>query len=168
MQSSSIRTTACPRHAGHIQRLLDVGRGIALAGVILPMLLIGMLKFTQVEIQALVPLIQGTPWLRWLYALLGKAGTSYLLGVVELFTAAMLVAAHWSARAAIVGGLLGAVTFVTTVSILFAVPIWNQAAGGAPWLNSLGSFLLKDIALLGISLVVFAEGLARLHARRAS
>ena len=39
------------------------GRGLALAGVVLPLLLIGGLKFTQFEVEALKPVIGGTPWL---------------------------------------------------------------------------------------------------------
>jgi uncharacterized membrane protein YkgB len=143
------------------RRLATVGRGLALAGVVLPLLLIGILKFTQFEVEALKPLISGTPWLAWLYSVFGYAGTSYLLGVVELITAVLLVASPWSARAGLIGGALGALTFATTISTLLALPIWEASAGGFPFLDPLGSFLIKDVALLGVSLVVFGEGLAR-------
>jgi uncharacterized membrane protein YkgB len=143
------------------RRVAAAGRGVALAGVVLPLALIGILKFTQFEIEALKPVIIGTPWLAWLYSVLGYAGTSYLLGVVELTTAALLVASPWSARAGIAGGALGALTFATTTSTLLALPIWEASAGGFPFLNPLGSFLIKDVALLGVSLVVMGEGLAR-------
>uniref|UniRef100_UPI000F058213 DUF417 family protein n=1 Tax=Pseudomonas viridiflava TaxID=33069 RepID=UPI000F058213 len=73
-----------------ISKLAKVSRGIALAGVVLPLLMIGLLKFTQIEVQALVPLISGTPWLAWLYLVLGETGTSYLLGTVEILTALLL------------------------------------------------------------------------------
>ena len=53
------------------------GRAIALIGVIAPLLLIGGMKFTQVEIDALKPLIGGTPWLAWMYPVFGEAGASY-------------------------------------------------------------------------------------------
>ncbi len=146
-------------------RVLVAGRLIALAGVFLPLFLIGILKFTQIEIEALKPLISGTPWLAWLYVVFGFAGTSYLLGVVEIATAVLFVLAAWSPRAAIAAGALGALTFATTVSTLLALPIWEDASGGFPFLNFLGSFLIKDVALLGISLVVLGEGLLRAGAR---
>lgn len=146
-------------------RVLVAGRLIALAGVFLPLFLIGILKFTQIEIDALKPLISGTPWLAWLYVVFGFAGTSYLLGVVEIATAVLFVLAAWSPRAAIAAGALGALTFATTVSTLLALPIWEDASGGFPFLNFLGSFLIKDVALLGISLVVLGEGLLRSGAR---
>ena len=148
--------------AGTLQRL---GRGIALAGVVLPLLLIGGLKFTAVEIEGLKPLIGGTPWLAWMYPVFGEAGASYFLGVFEIVTALLLVASPWSARAAVVGGALATFIFLVTCSIMVALPIWEPKAGGFPALGFLGQFLIKDIALLGISLVVLGEGLARLKAR---
>lgn len=149
-----------------INTFVTATRAVALAGVVLPLLSIGLLKFTQIEVEALKPLISGTPWLAWLYLVFGEAGTSYLLGVIELITAALLIASPWSARAAIAGGFLGSLTFLTTVSTMLALPIWETASGGFPWLNALGSFLVKDVALLGVSLVVLAEGVVRLEARR--
>lgn len=159
-ESNSGRSTA----VGVVQwapLISRAGRALALAGVVLPLLLIGILKFTQVEIDALKPLITGTPWLAWLYPVFGEAGASYLLGIVEILAALLLAASPWSARAGITGGALGVVTFFTTSSLLIALPVWEAASGGFPWLNGLGSFLLKDIALLGIALVVLGESLCR-------
>jgi uncharacterized membrane protein YkgB len=134
---------------------------VALTGVVLPLLLIGGLKFTQFEIDALKPMIGGTPWLSWMYAVFGEAGTSYLLGAVELTTVLLLVASPWFPRAGVVGGAIATLTFLTTTSMLFALPIWEPAAGGFPALNGVGGFLIKDVALLGVSLVVMGESLAR-------
>ena len=146
-------------YPAHVTKLETTGRVIALTGVVLPLLLIGILKFTQIEIEALKPLINGTPWLAWLYPVFGEAGASYLLGVVEIFTAVLLIASPWSARAAIVGGSLGALTFVVTVSTMFVLPIWE--GDKFPLLNTLGSFLVKDVALLGVSLLILADGVKR-------
>ena len=44
-------------------KLTRAGRMIAFAGVVLPLLMIGGMKFTAVEIEALKPLISLTPWL---------------------------------------------------------------------------------------------------------
>jgi uncharacterized membrane protein YkgB len=114
-----------------------VGRIAALAGVILPLVLIGILKFTALEIDGLKP-------------------------------ALLLVMSPWSARAAVAGGALGALTLLLTTSILFAVPIWETASGGSPWLNDTGTFLFKDVALLGISLFVLGDGLVRVSSRSAA
>jgi len=146
-----------------LPKLAKVSRTIALTGAVLPLLLIGLLKFTPIEVAALKPLISGTPWLAWLYPVLGEAGASYLLGIVEIFTALLLIASPWSARAAVAGGLLAALIFLTTVSTMLVLPIWEEASSGFPWLNFLGTFLLKDVALLGVSLVILTEGLQRLR-----
>ena len=147
--------------AGSIRR---AGRVAALVGAVLPLLLIGGLKFTRLEVEALRPLIGGTPWLAWLYPAFGEAGASYLLGVVEIATALLLVASPWSPRAGVVGGALGGLTFLVTTSLLFALPVWEASLGGFPALGAAGQFLIKDVALLGISLVVLGESLARLPA----
>lgn len=143
------------------------GRATALAGVFLPLFLIGILKFTQIEIDALEPLITNTPWLAWMYPVFGKAGASWFLGIVEIITAFLLLASPSSPRAGIAGGALGTLTFVVTTSILFALPIWEAKSGGFPWLNGTGSFLIKDVALLGISLAILGDSLARLGRRAA-
>jgi uncharacterized membrane protein YkgB len=132
-----------------------------LLGVVLVLLLIGGLKFTQVEVEGLKPIIEATPWLAWMYPAFGEANTSYLLGVIELVTAFLLVLSPWSASAGIVGGALATLTFFVTTTILFAAPIWETASGGFPWINGLGQFLIKDVALLGVALMVFGDGLAR-------
>lgn len=97
---------------------MPFGRAVALARVFLPLLLIGLLKFT-------------------------------------------LAAAPFAPRVGVVGGALGTVTFLSTSSILFALPIWEQKSGGFPFLNDVGTFLIKDVALLGVALVVGAESLRK-------
>lgn len=143
------------------RRVFAAARFAALAGVVAPLVLIGVLKFTELEIEALEPLIGGTPWLAWLYPVFGAAGTSYLLGVFELVTAALFLASPWSPRAGIAGGALGALMFATTSSMLLALPIWEPTLGGFPYLNFAGSFLIKDISLLASSLLVLSEALGR-------
>ncbi|RWD81707.1 DUF417 family protein [Mesorhizobium sp.] len=138
------------------------GRIIALIGVILPLLMIGGMKFTAVEIEALRPLIGGTPWLAWMYPVFGEAGASYVLGVVEIATALLLIASPWSTRAGVAGGALAALIFLVTCSIMVALPIWEPALG-FPALGPAGQFLIKDIALLGIALVILGESLNRLN-----
>jgi uncharacterized membrane protein YkgB len=138
-----------------------VGRVAALVGVVLPLLLIDGLKFTQFEVEALKLLIGDTPWLSWMYLVFGEAGTSYVLGVVEITTALLLIASPWLPHAGVVGGTLAGLTFLVTSSLLFALPVWEESLGGFPALSGAGQFLIKDVALLGISLVVMGESLAK-------
>jgi len=164
--TESHRNGTAPGQPSFVTRIREAGRAIALAGVVLPLLLIGTLKFTAIEIEALKPLISGTPWLAWLYAVFGEAGASYFLGIVEILTAILLAASPWSPRAGVLGGALGTLTFATTVSIMAALPVWEAASGGFPLLNGIGQFLIKDVALLGIALMVLGESAVRLAAAR--
>jgi uncharacterized membrane protein YkgB len=147
--------------------IMNLGRGVAVAGVAAPLLLIGGMKFTAIEIEALKPLISGTPWLAWLYPALGEAGASYLLGVVEIAAALLILAAWLWPWAGVAGGALAALTFAVTCSLMLVLPIWEPTLG-FPALGPLGQFLVKDVALLGIALVVLGESLARVAARRAA
>lgn len=143
-----------------------IGRGTALAGAFLPLFLIGILKFTQIEVEAVKPLVEGTPWLAWLIALFGDAGASYFLGVFEISAALLLLLSIKWPVAGIIGGAAAALTFFLTSSILLALPIWEDGSGGFPWLNGLGSFLIKDVGLLGVALVVLSESLLRFQQER--
>src|SRR5262245_2908541 len=100
-----------------------VGRVVALVGIVLPLLLIGGLKFTQYEVEGLKPLIGGTPWLAWMYAVFGETTTSYLIGVIEIVTALLLIASPWSPRAGVAGGALAALIFLATSSMLLVLPV---------------------------------------------
>ncbi|RUW25080.1 DUF417 family protein [Mesorhizobium sp. M4B.F.Ca.ET.215.01.1.1] len=143
-------------------RLAAVGRAVALSGVVLPLLLIGILKFTSIEIEALKPFVEKTPWLAWLYPAFGFAGASYFLGVIELIAALLLAASFRSVWAGLVGGAIGSITFALTASTMLALPIWEAGSEGFPFLNGLGAFLIKDVALLGVSLVILGGSLQRL------
>src|SRR5690625_4294689 len=113
-EQQGVRTTA--------DKIVAGGRFIGLLGVVLVLLLIGGLKFTQVEIEGLKPIIEPTPWLAWMYPAFGEAGASYLLGVIELATALRLLLSLWSGRAPLVGGALAALTFFVTTTSMFAAP----------------------------------------------
>ena len=151
------------RDAAAIER---AGRVIALIGIVLPLLLIGSLKFTSFEIEALKPMIGGTPWLAWTYAVFGAERTANLLGVVEIATALLLIASYWSPRAGVVGGALAALIFLATSSMLLVLPVWEASLGGFPALNGAGQFLIKDIALLGVALTLLGESLVKMSAAK--
>lgn len=157
----SVSQSLPPASSSISGRVRRIGRLIALIGIILPLLLIGLNKFQPFEVALLKPLIGGTPWLAWMLGVFGDAGTARLLGVVEMFTAALLIVSPWSRRAALAAGVLASGTFAVTCSTLLALPIWEPSAGGFPYLSFAGTFLIKDVALLGIGLVVLSEALVR-------
>jgi uncharacterized membrane protein YkgB len=139
-------------------------RAVLLAGVALPLLTIGGLKFTAIEVRALQPMIDGTPWLAWTFVVFGETTASRLIGTVEIVVALLLLASPLSPRAGVAGGTLASLIFLVTLSMFFALPVWEAGSGGFPALSGVGAFLVKDLALLGGSLVVASESLARLRA----
>ena len=73
---------------------------------------------------------------------------------------ALLIAARpfWP-RASAVGSVLAVGMFLTTLSFLVTTPgVWEPSLGGFPALSAIpGQFLIKDLALLGISLWSLGE-----------
>ncbi|MGV0768302.1 DUF417 family protein, partial [Mycolicibacterium sp. XJ647] len=66
----------------------------------------------------------------------------------------------WFPKAAVLGGLIASLFFVTTLSTMITTPgIGEASAGGFPVLSANGQFLMKDIALLGLSLWLLADAI---------
>ena len=65
----------------------------------------------------------------------------------------------FSPRASALGSALAVGMFLTTLSFLVTTPgVWEPSAGGFPALSGKpGQFLIKDLALLGISLWSLGE-----------
>jgi uncharacterized membrane protein YkgB len=93
-----------------------------------------------------------------MYDIISISAFGRLLGPVELFTAALLALKPWYPKAAILGGLLAPLFFVTTLSFMITTP-GIASAGGLPVSSANGQFLMKDIALLGLSLWLLADAI---------
>ena len=148
-------------------RLQSVGRNLALIGIILPLLLIGGLKFTTPEIEGIKGLLSATPWLSWLLAVFGENGASYFLGIVEIAAALLLIASFRSTRAGVLGGLVATLTFFVTSTLLFLPIAWDPNYG-FPALSPAGQFLVKDVTLLGVAIFVLGDSLARSEAAKSA
>jgi uncharacterized membrane protein YkgB len=96
----------------------------------------------------------------WLYDVFSVRTFSSLLGVFELAAAALIAVKPWWPRLSIAGSILAIGLFVATVSFLFTTPgVTEAAAGGFPQLSMTGGFLIKDVALLGISVWTLADAI---------
>jgi len=86
-------------------------------------------------------------------------GFSAVLGVVEVGIALLIAARPFWPRASALGSALTVGMFLTTLSFLITTPgVWEPSAGGFPALSALpGQFLIKDLALLGISVWTLGE-----------
>ena len=138
-------------------RLEMVGIHVSRYGLVTTLLLIGVLKFTAGEAQGIRPLVANSPLLFWLYRIFTLQGVSNLIGMTEIVVALLIALRPWSARLSFIGSIGAIITFVLTVSFLFSTPGAFQFSHGFPLLGDAGQFLIKDLVLLGASILTAAE-----------
>jgi len=146
---------------------IDVAAGLlARYGLVVVIGWIGALKFTSFEANGIQPLVANSPLMSWLYTIFSVQTFSSLLGVVEI-TVALLIAIKPVAPKLSAIGSAGAIgLFLATISFLFTTPgVGEASAGGFPVLSSTGQFLIKDVALLGLSAWTLADALRAVRAR---
>jgi uncharacterized membrane protein YkgB len=136
-----------------------VGRELARYGLVVVVGWIGLMKFTGYEAEGIRPFVGNSPLLNWMYRLTSAQGFSAVLGVIEVGIALLIAARPFAPRAAALGSLLAVGMFLTTLSFLITTPgVWEPSLGGFPALSAdPGQFLIKDLALLGISLWTLGE-----------
>jgi uncharacterized membrane protein YkgB len=140
-------------------RVEAVGQELARYGLVVVVAWIGFMKFTAYEAEGISRYVANSPLMSWVYDFMSHRGFSAVLGVVELTVALLIAARQFSPRACVVGSALAVGMFLTTLSFLATTPgVWEPSAGGFPALSGApGQFLLKDLALLGISLWSLGE-----------
>ena len=140
-------------------RVEAVGRELARYGLVIVVLWIGCMKFTAYEAEGIRLYVDNSPLMSWVYGLTSVRNFSAMLGVVELTVAILIAARPLAPRASALGSALAVGMFLTTLSFLATTPgVWEASAGGFPALSGKpGQFLIKDLALLGISLWSLGE-----------
>jgi uncharacterized membrane protein YkgB len=140
-------------------RVEAVGRELARYGLAVVVGWIGLMKFTAYEAEGIRLYVANSPLMSWVYGPLSVRGFSAMLGVVEVAIAVLIAARPVLPRASALGSALAVGMFLTTLSFLVTTPgVWEPSAGGFPALSGKpGQFLLKDLALLGISLWSLGE-----------
>jgi uncharacterized membrane protein YkgB len=136
-----------------------VGSGLARYGLAAVIAWIGLMKFTAYEAEGISPFVANSPLMNWVYGFMSVQGFSAVLGVVEVAIALLIAARPFLPRVSALGSALAVGMFLTTLSFLITTPgVWEPSAGGFPALSAVpGQFLIKDLALLGISLWTLGE-----------
>ncbi|WP_199900059.1 YkgB family protein [Rhodopseudomonas sp. B29] len=121
----------------------------------------GAMKFTSYEANGIAPFIAHSPILAWLHTIFGIQGASYIIGLLELGTAAALAIGAFVAIFSAVGAAMSIATYLVTITFMLSTPgVFEPTAGGFPAISALpGQFLLKDVVLLAASLVLLAASL---------
>ena len=128
---------------------------------------IGAMKFTAYEAAAIEGLVASSPITNWLYSIFSLQGASNLIGTVEIATAALIVLGAKFPKAALLGALGAAATFLVTASFLFTAPVTESSLGGFPALSVVpGQFLIKDIVLLAAAVFLAGDAVKRIARER--
>ena len=135
-------------------RVEALGRGLARYGLAVVVGWIGLMKFTAYEAEGIRLYVTNSPLMSWVYGAMSVRGFSAVLGVIEVAITLLIAARPLAPRASALGSALAVGMFLTTLSFLVTTPgVWEPSAGGFPALSGFpGQFLIKDLALLGISL----------------
>ena len=142
------------------ERTIDAVGGLAARyGLVIVIGAFGLLKFTNYEAQGIAPLVSESPFMSWLYDISSVYTFSVLLGVFEVGAAVLIAVKPWWPRVSIVGSALAILLFVATISFLFTTPGAFDESVGYPAPSPTTGFLLKDVALIGISLWTLADSL---------
>uniref|UniRef100_UPI00249F4E87 YkgB family protein n=1 Tax=Sinorhizobium psoraleae TaxID=520838 RepID=UPI00249F4E87 len=148
------------------------GRTVSAAGLYISLVVIygwfGGMKFTAYEAEGLTGLVGNSPLLSWSYSLFSVRDFSSLLGFLELSIGALIAARLVNPVYSLVGGLLSAGLFATTLSFMVTTPGVTVPELGFPAISvAAGQFLLKDIGLLALSLWIAVDSFTALRSTNA-
>jgi reactive chlorine resistance protein C len=174
-----------------------VGTGILRLGLVIVLVWIGGLKFTDYEAEGIVPFVANSPAMSFLYHFPAPEyhghitaegevnaanrtwnqenrtfAVSYALGVV-IVGLGILIALHpWLPQVATFGSALLVLMSCTTLSFLITTPeAWVAAHGdavhGFPFLGGPGRLVIKDCIMFGAAFVTMADS-AKAYLRRAA
>jgi uncharacterized membrane protein YkgB len=143
------------------QSTVDAVGGLAARyGLVIVIAWFGGMKFTNYEAQGIAPLVSESPFMSWCYDIFSVYSFSVLLGAFEVAAAILIAVRPWWPKVSVLGSLLAILLFAVTISFLFTTPgVFEESVGGFPLLSASGGFLIKDIALLGVSMWTLADAL---------
>jgi uncharacterized membrane protein YkgB len=140
----------------------DLDYRLVRASMVIIFLFFGYQKWFDYEAQGLIPYMSHGPLIFWLYPVFGIRGATWFLGVSEWLFAALLFLGFWNKKLGILGALGSCFTFITTITIIPFFPNgWAASAGGFPAMTEHVAFLMKDLALLAISIYLLCEDVKR-------
>ena len=144
---------------------IDTAAGLIVRyGLVIVLAWYGGLKFMRYEAEGIVPLVSDSPFMSWVYDVFSVSTFSALLGVFEIAAAVLLAVKPWWPKISVAGSLLAVALFASTISFMFTTTgVFEDAQGGFPALSLTGGFLMKDIALLGISVWTLADAVRALR-----
>ena len=117
----------------------------------------GIQKFTPQSAEGIALYISNSPFVSWL-SIFGIRGEAYLLGIIELTTAALLTAGAFIPILSALGSLMGIGTFAITWSFFFSTPgvvKWSVSTDPIAWKSHRGILVQRCRPSLCLHRVVF-------------
>ena len=123
-------------------------------GMIVMLLWAGSYKMTAPGAEGIVPLVSNSPLIWWHFKLFGPYIGSDIIGLTEITAAILIAAGYVKPKAGIIGGLIVALMFFITSTMVITTPsaiISVPGIHGMRYMSFLGLFLFKDVISLGVS-----------------
>src|SRR6476660_5986951 len=124
-------------------------------GMIVMLLWAGSYKMTAPGAEGIVPLVSNSPLIWWHFKLFGPYIGSDIIGLTEITAAILIAAGYVRPKAGIIGGLIVALMFFITSTMVITTPsaiISVPGIHGMRYMSFLGLFLFKDVISLGVSI----------------
>jgi uncharacterized membrane protein YkgB len=128
---------------------------ISSIGMIVMLLWAGSYKMTAPGAEGIVLLVSNSPLIWWHFKLFGPYIGSDIIGLAEITAAILIIAGYVQPKAGIIGGLIVALIFFITSTMVITTPsaiISVPGIHGMRYMSFLGLFLFKDVISLGVSL----------------
>jgi len=127
----------------------------------------GGMKFTGYEAKGLVPLVEPSVLIGWMYNIFSEQGFSNFLGVLEIAIGLLILGRFLSPKLSAVGGVLSCGLFFTTLSFMLTTEGVFESTLSFPAISVMpGQFLLKDIGLLAMSAYIVGESLCAIQCKK--
>ena len=134
----------------------DKATGFLLVTMAIIFFWFGGLKFTPEMTEAVQLFLRNNFLTAWLYGIFSAKTVSYLFGVAEILIGAALLGGIANATVGRYAALASVVTYLVTFMFLFTTPGVVPEGATFPKISGMpGAFLLKDIALLSGSIVLY-------------
>ena len=117
------------------------------------LLWIGSMKFLEFEANAIVGLVETSPFMSWLYNVFSVQGASNVIGSFDVFFALVLGVGIYTKNKPMIiaSGIACLSVFLMTQTFLFSVP---DTFNSATIINRLGQFVIKDLWFVANLVVV--------------
>jgi reactive chlorine resistance protein C len=125
-------------------------------GMIVMLLWAGAYKMTAPGSEGIIPLVSNSPLISWHFKLFGPYLGADLIGLTEWFAAVLFLVGYLKPKAGIVGGLIAALMFFMTSTMVITTPGTTILVHGMRYMSFLGLFLFKDVISLGASVYLIS------------